>query len=133
MFTTEQLVLQVSYALLVAAALASRRSTARLLLAGSAAVALVAAIGWSGEPVTIGWMVLLFIAALTLFAAEESRNRRVRFSMEEEAMRAAVLHQVPSAVARHLIDQGLWLSGGAGDRLTVEGQPVPHVVYLAAW
>src|SRR6185436_9693956 len=32
---------------------------------------------------------------------------------------------------RHLIDQGLWLSGKAGDVLTREGEPVDHLYYLA--
>lgn len=131
MFTAEQLVLQLSYASLVAAALAARRSTARLWLAVAAALGLGAALTWTLEPVTIGWMVLLLVSALTLFVVEESRNRRARFTPEDEMMRAAVLKDVPRAVARHLIDQGLWLSGRAGDRLTEEGQPVAHVVFLA--
>lgn len=130
MFTTEQIVLQLSYALLVAAALAARRSTGRLCLALAAACGLAAA-GWAGDLVTGGWMLLLLVSSLTLFVAEESRNRRARFTAEDEAMCAAVLQDVPRAVARHLLDQGLWLSGKAGDRLTEEGAPVQHVVFLA--
>jgi CRP-like cAMP-binding protein len=33
--------------------------------------------------------------------------------------------------ARHLIDQGMWLAGKAGDVLTREGEPVKHLYYLA--
>lgn len=131
MFTAEQLVLQAGYAMLVAAALAARRSTSRLFLALAAALGLVAALAWRLDLVAAGWMVLLLVSALTLFIAEESRNRRARFTPEDEMMREAVLQGVPRAVARHLIDQGLWLSGKAGDRLTEEGAPVQHVVFLA--
>lgn len=123
--------MQASYAMLVAAALAARRSTARLFLALAAALALSVAVLWTGNLVGAGWMLLLLIAALSLFVAEESRNRRARFTPDDEMMRLAVLQGVPKAVARHLIDQGLWLTGTAGDTLTEEGHPVQHVVFLA--
>ena len=123
--------MQASYAMLVAAALAARRSTARLFLALAAAVGLAVAIAWTGDLVGAAWMILLLVAALSLFVAEESRNRRARFTADDEMMRAAVLAGVPRAVARHLIDQGLWLTGKAGDMLTQEGRPVEHMVFLA--
>jgi CRP-like cAMP-binding protein len=39
--------------------------------------------------------------------------------------------ELPRNRARHLIDQGLWLSGKAGDVLTREGEAVDHLYYLA--
>ena len=33
--------------------------------------------------------------------------------------------------ARHLIDQGMWLTGKEGDVLTREGEPVDHLYFLA--
>ncbi len=38
---------------------------------------------------------------------------------------------LPRSRARHLVDQGVWISGRAGDTLTREGEPVEHLYYLA--
>jgi CRP-like cAMP-binding protein len=39
--------------------------------------------------------------------------------------------ELPRSRARHLLDQGVWLAGKAGDVLTREGEPVDHLYYLA--
>ncbi len=55
-----------------------------------------------------------------------------RFNADEQAMLAGMLAPLPRTRARHLLDQGLWLTGRAGDVLTRENEPVSHLYYLAA-
>jgi CRP-like cAMP-binding protein len=47
------------------------------------------------------------------------------------AMLDRLFSELPKSRARHLIDQGLWLTGKEGDVMTREGEPVDHLYYLA--
>ncbi len=131
MFSTDGLVVQLSYALLVAAMLAPRLRQLRILVALAALVGFARALFWTGDIVTAVWMALLLGACLLLLGRELYENTRVRFTPEEEAMRDGLLAGVPHSRARHLIDQGFWLNGKDGDTLTREGEPVGHLYYLA--
>ena len=55
----------------------------------------------------------------------------VRFSDDEKQMYDASSPELPRSRARHLFDQGLWLTGKEGDMLTYEGELVSHLYYLA--
>jgi CRP-like cAMP-binding protein len=81
--------------------------------------------------VSLVWWALLLAACLAMLAKRLWENRSVRFSAEEQAMLDRLFTELPRSRARHLIDQGLWLSGKAGDVLTREGEPVDHLYYLA--
>jgi CRP-like cAMP-binding protein len=76
-------------------------------------------------------MALLLAACLLMLGRRLWENRRVRFTAEEQAMLDRLFTELPRSRARHLIDQGLWLSGKAGDVLTREGETVDHLYYLA--
>ena len=43
----------------------------------------------------------------------------------------SLFSDLPRSRARHLFDQGMWLTGKAGDTLTYEGELVSHLYYLA--
>ena len=58
-------------------------------------------------------------------------ERNVRFTADEKAMVDPCSNELPRSRARHLLDQGMWLTGKAGDVLTREGEPVDHLYYLA--
>src|SRR3546814_11193898 len=47
-------------------------------------------------------------------------------------MLAGVLSALPRSRARHLLDQGFWLSGREGDVLTREEEVVTHLFYLSS-
>src|SRR3546814_2481514 len=47
-------------------------------------------------------------------------------------MLAGVLSALPRSRARHLLDQGFWLSGREGDVLTREEEAVTHLFYLSS-
>jgi hypothetical protein len=131
MLTPDGLVLQLSFALLVGAVLAPALHPMRLLIAGAALLGLVRALVWTGDLVTAGWMALLLAISLALVARTLWENGSVRFNAEERAMIDRLFAELPRARARHLLDQGLWLSGKEGDVLTRETEPVDHLYYLA--
>ena len=130
MFSTDGLVLQLGYALLVAALFARTPQRMRMLIAASALVMLLRAILLVRDHATIGWMALLLAIWLVLLWGDRAHEGKIRFTDEEEAMRASVLSALPHSAARQFIDQGLWLSGAAGDVLTREGEPVANLYYL---
>ncbi len=130
MVAPETLVLQLSYALLIAAVLAPGMASLRLLVALAAIVALARAL-WVGDMVSAVWMGLLLGACLLLLGRAWYERRSVRFTDEEQGMLDSLVAGLSKSRARHLIDQGMWLSGKEGDVLTREGEPVGHLYFLA--
>ena len=123
--------LHLSSALLVAAVLAPRMAVLRILVALAAAAGLVRALAWSEDMVAAGWSAALLAAALFLIVRGHLENRQARFSDDEKGMLDKVVVGLSQSRARHLIDQGVWLTGKEGDVLTREGEPVSHLYYLA--
>jgi len=131
MGSADTIVLQLSYFLLFVAVLAPRMGSLRLLVAASALVGLVRALVWTGDRVTAVWMGLLLAACLLLLGRTVFERRKASFTAEERRMVDSLVTGLSQNRARHLIDQGLWLAGKAGDVLTREGEPVEHLYYLA--
>ena len=131
MLSPDALMLQLSYALLVAAVLAARMTTLRILVALAAAVGLVRALLWTGDLVSAFWLGLLLAACLILLGRNYYESRSIRFTPEEKRMLDSLVVGLSQSRARHLIDQGLWLEGKEGDVLTREGEPVSHLYFLA--
>jgi membrane protein implicated in regulation of membrane protease activity len=130
MLTPKILILELGYVLLIAAVLMPKPHQMRSLVAAAA----VAGIGhalWVRDWVSLVWMALLLAACLIMLGRRLWENRSVRFTAEEQAMLDRLFTELPRSRARHLIDQGLWLSGKAGDVLTREGEKVDHLYYLA--
>ena len=130
MLTPKMLILELGYALLVAAVLMPKPHLIRLLV-GAAALAGIGHAAWVRDWVSLGWMAALLAASLAMLVRRFWENRTVRFTAEEQAMLDRLFAELPRSRARHLIDQGLWLSGKAGDVLTREGEKVDHLYYLA--
>ena len=130
MLTPKTLVLELCYALLIAAVLMKRPYQIRLLLGVAALAGLGHAI-WVRDRVGMVWMGLLLATCLLMLGRRFWENRSVRFTPEEQAMLDRLFAELPKSRARHLIDQGLWLSGKAGEVLTREGEKVDHLYYLA--
>jgi hypothetical protein len=105
-------------------------------LRGVAAIAALAGLAYSlqvsKQPLAAICWGLLLAVTLLLLARRLYRHRTVRFTAEEEAMVARLLAGLSPSRARHLLDQGFWLSGQAGDVLTREEEPVGHLFYLAS-
>ena len=131
MGSPDAIVLQLSYLALVVAVLAPRMGPLRLLVALSALLGLLRALFWTGDVVTAFWMALLLGACLFLVGRALYERRKVTFTAEETRMIDSLVAGLSQNRARHLIDQGMWLTGKGGDVLTREGEPVGHLYYLA--
>ncbi len=59
-------------------------------------------------------------------------SRRLRFSDEELTFSEKMLNGLDKARTRALLDQGNWQSIESGSVLTVEGEPVEHLIYIAS-
>ena len=130
MLSPDALALQLSYALLIAAVLAPGMASLRLLVALAALAGLGRAL-WVGDLVSAVWMGLLLGACLALLGRIYSERRAVRFTDEEKRMIDSLVAGLSKSRSRHLIDQGMWLTGKEGDVLTREGEPVGHLYFLA--
>lgn len=130
MFTPQMLILQLGFALLIAAVLAPRLQHVRLLV-GAAALAWLGHALWTGDLVAAGWAGVLAGLCLILAGRRLWDDGNVRFTADEKAMVDGLFGELPKSRARHLVDQGLWLTGKAGDVMTREGEPVDHLYYLA--
>lgn len=127
--TPDGLLLHLMLALLVLAALLPRWSGVRAALAGAALAGLVYFIRTTSLSGMVWTGVLLLITGAQL-ARLVIGDVRAGFRPEEHGLLAA-LDGLSRSHVRHLIDQGLWLNGKAGDVLTEEGQAVPNLYYLA--
>jgi cyclic nucleotide-binding protein len=130
MATPEALLLQLGFALLIAAVLAPSLRRVQLIV-GAAALVWFARALWIGDMVFAGWSGALAGLCLVLAGRHLLANASVRFSADERAMVDTLFDELPKGRARHLIDQGVWLNGRAGDVLTREGEPVDSLYYLA--
>lgn len=127
--TPDGLLLHLMFALLLLSALLPRLSGVRAALAASALAGLVYFIrdGSLSGMVWTGVILLLTGAQLGRLLLGDAR---ASFLPEEQAL-LHTLDGLSRSHVRHLIDQGLWLNGKAGDTLTEEGQAVPNLYYLA--
>jgi CRP-like cAMP-binding protein len=130
MLAPKTLVLELGYALLIAAVLMPKPHLIRLLVGAAATAGLAHAI-LVRDRISLVWMALLLAVSALMLVRRLWGNRAVRFTPEEQAMLDRLFAELPRNRARHLIDQGLWLNGKAGDVLTREGEKVDHLYYLA--
>ena len=130
MLSPEALSLQVGYALVAAAALAPRLPLVRAFLSVAASAWLARALS-TGDAVGAAWSGLILALCLVLLGRRLWELGGAGFTDEERRMAKTLFAGLPRSRARHLIDQGLWLNGKAGDVLTREGEPVEHLCYLS--
>lgn len=122
---------QIPFLLLVVAMFPSQLHRLRSLVATAAAVGLIHALFWSGDAAPAVWWAVLLAVNLLLLGQRFYENKKVRFNADEEALLSGLLADLPRSRARHLLDQGFWLTGREGDVLTREEETVNHLFYLA--
>ena len=130
-FTTAGLLAQLPFLLMVLALMAGRFDRARLLAALAGLVGALNAWINLADGVTAFWWGLVFVASILLLAKRVAERGTVRFTPDEDKMRTALFSALARSRARHLLDQGFWLTAREGDVLTQEGEPVSHLYYLA--
>jgi CRP-like cAMP-binding protein len=130
--TLERLVAGLPFFLLVLAMFQGRVNRLRALVAVAALAGVAYSLLVSHQPIIAFWWSLLLGVTLLLLARRVYSHRKVRFTAEEDGMVASLLSGLSPSRARHLLDQGFWLSGQAGDVLTREEEPVEHLFYLSS-
>lgn len=124
------LLLHLGFLLLAGAVVVKRPVVARSLVGGAALAWLLRA-ALTGDAVGAAWSGLIAGLAIILVGRRLWRDRAVRFTPDEQHMMDSLFDGLPRSRARHLVDQGVWISGKEGDTLTREGEPVEHLYYLA--
>ena len=127
----ETLLLHLGFAMLAAAVLIARPVALRVLAALAAAAWMIRALNGTPDTAVAVWSGLILFVCLYLLGHNLLRSRNIRFSAEEKALLDGLVAGLSKSRARHLMDQGVWLSGKAGDVLTREGEPVEQLYYLA--
>jgi hypothetical protein len=117
--------------LLLAVSLMVKRPVLGRGLVGAAALAWFIRAAMLGYVQTAIWSALIAGLALVVVGRRLWRDSAVRFTPDEQHMMDSLFDGLPRSRARHLVDQGVWISGKAGDTLTREGEPVDHLYYLA--
>jgi CRP/FNR family cyclic AMP-dependent transcriptional regulator len=114
-------------------ALASLPQGARLLRGALLLVALCT-FAWAIQHHR-GWIAggsgALALINLLQLALTAPAARRATLNEEEQSFADAAFSNLPRGAVRQLLDQGLWISGRAGESLIREGEPASHLFYLS--
>jgi hypothetical protein len=132
MFSWDLFIGQLPFLLLVVSLFARDLHRMRSIVAVAALIGLAHALFSSGSALLAFWWGVLLLGSLALLGKRLLENSKVRFTPEEEQMLKGVFSNVARSRARHLLDQGFWLSGREGDTLTREDEPVTHLYYLSS-
>jgi len=130
MLTPDAVLLQFGFLMLGVAVVAPRLHHVRLLV-GLAALAWLARALMAGDMLSAGWTGALLALCVVMAGKTMVGDAMVQFSDDEKRMLDTLFSDLPRSRARHLFDQGVWLTGKAGDTLTYEGELVSHLYYLA--
>lgn len=104
----------------------------RVLVIASALTAITYAAIWLNDPVSTFWESALVVVNVVQITIEWRANRRARFTAEEQGFIDARLQGLGRHEARKLLNLGSWIDAEPGTRLTDEGRPVTHLVYLVS-
>jgi CRP-like cAMP-binding protein len=100
-----------------------------LAVVGAAGLAYVILHGRGLGPAVACGALMVINLIQSLFSI--SWGKTVRLSAEEVAMVEHSFPSIPRPTLRHLLDQGLWVSGKPGEALLHEGAPATHLFYLS--
>ncbi|WP_182911832.1 Crp/Fnr family transcriptional regulator [Sphingomonas cavernae] len=121
-----------AWLLLIAAALMPTITAMRIALLAAGIAWLLHALFVTASLVETVGAALLILVTGSMLARLVAAEYRVSFSPEEQDLLKAMFPRLRRTSARHLLDQGYWLSARAGDALTRAGEPLTHLYYLAS-
>ncbi len=131
MLSTESLLHHLGFAILFVAVAAARRPRTRALIALATVCWAVRAWRETGDMVEAGWSAAVVAFSIALLIRYWLDRRGQGLAPEEQALVGHLVAGVSASRARHLIEQGVWLSGRPGDVLTREGEKAENLYYLA--
>lgn len=121
-----------SYLLLVISMCMRSMTWLRILVIASAFTAIAYDTIWLKDPVGVFWETLLVTVNIIQIAREWLRERRTRFSPEEQFFVQKRLGGLSKADARRLLNMGVWVDGDTGIVLTEEGKDVENVAFIVS-
>ncbi|MBA4778880.1 MAG: hypothetical protein A2792_17325 [Sphingomonadales bacterium RIFCSPHIGHO2_01_FULL_65_20] len=119
-----------SFMILAIALIAPPMPWMRVGIVLSALAGLGYALGFANDLGLALWFLVLLVIGASMLLRYLMAERGSRFSAEEEALRASFMGDMTRAGARHLMDQGNWITGRAGEVLINEGEAISHLFYL---
>lgn len=120
-----------SYLLLVLALLQRSLSRLRVLVAASAALAILHGLAWTQDPSGLLWQFALLAVSVLMISRALRARREGDFTPDESAFRQAALPDLPPQKMRRLLSLGNWSNGTPGACLTEQGKPVLYLYWLA--
>ncbi len=121
-----------AYLLLVASMLMQRMLYLRLLVIASAIVSIGYMAFILNDPVGPFWETLLIVTNVLQITYAWHRNRRVRFSTDEQALSGQCLPGLTPSLSRAFLDCGSWSDMPAGTILVREGEKAEALHWLAS-
>jgi CRP-like cAMP-binding protein len=119
-----------AFLILAVALIAPPMPWMRLGVVLSSLCALGFALGFSNDLGLAFWSIVLLIISGSMLFRYLMAERNSRFSSEEEALRVSFMGEMTRAHARHLMDQGNWITGRNGEVLINEGEAISHLFYM---
>ena len=119
-----------SFMILAVALIAPPMPWMRLGIVLASVAGLGYALGFANDLGLALWYFVLLVIGGSMLLRYLMAERNSRFSAEEEALRASFMGEMTRAGARHLIDQGNWITGRKGEVLINEGEAISHLFYL---
>ncbi len=124
-----ELILHLSYLLLVAASLVRSILPLRVFAAGSGVAAV--AYDWHIDQMSMAlWEGAFAVINMVQIGILIYERRRARLTNEEEALRQRMFGHLSVVDFHRLIRTGTWVSTNEGETLTTQGQPVSRIVLL---
>lgn len=130
-FSADSILGHIAYIVLVASMLMRTLLWLRILVIVAALLGIAYASMILSDPVSTFWESCLVAVNIYQILRTHWRSWRARFTEVEAGLVARHLPGLSRGEARMLIDAGTWSTLHAGDLLTVEGQAVTHLTYIA--
>jgi CRP-like cAMP-binding protein len=119
-----------TFLILAVALIAPPMPWMRLGIVAASLAGLGFALGFAKDLGLAFWFFVLLVISASMLARYLMAERNSRFSAEEEALRSSFMGEMTRAGARHLMDQGNWITGRSGEVLINEGEAISHLFYL---
>lgn len=119
-----------AFFILVIALIAPPMPWMRLGIVASSLAGFCFAVIFAGDLGMAFWFAVLFIVGASMLTRYLLAERASRFTPEEESLRTSFMDAMSRASARHLMDQGNWITGRAGEVLINEGEAISHLFFL---
>ncbi len=119
-----------AFLILAVALIAPPMPWMRLGIAVASLAGLGFALGFAGDLGLAFWFFVMLVVAASMLFRYLMAERGSKFTPEEEALRVAFMTEMTRASARHLMDQGNWITGRTGEVLINEGEAISHLFYL---